>query len=465
VGVTAVETNSGGSGLNLYRLTWPILLELVLFTLMGTADTLMLSGVSDDAVSGVGVVNQYLFICILIMEVISNGAAVVVAQYIGSKRMLEASRIAALAITLNLLLGLVVSAALYIFGGAILNSMNLEGPVLDYAIIYMKIVGGFIFFQALINIFASLIRTYGFTKQSMYVSLGMNIIHVILNFALIFGHFGFPEMGVAGAAVSTVVSRILALIVFIWMLYRVMEVRIAIRDYITFTKSYIRKIMSVGIPSAVEQITYHSCQTVFLYYVTFLGASALAARSYAMSISQYIFLFSAALGMGTAIIVGRYVGAGLKNDAYRRVLQSVKWSILITIAVDAVVIIFREPILGIFTESTDIISMAAQVILLSILLETGRSFNLVLVNALRAAGDAKYTLYVGFLSMVCMSLPLGYLLVFQLDLGLPGIWLAIAADEWLRGIIMWVRWRSRKWEKRSLVEPAHVAGTVAKIES
>ncbi|MCQ6561480.1 MATE family efflux transporter [Paenibacillus mendelii] len=461
-----MNNKTGGVSLNLYKLTWPIFLEVLLFMLMGTADTLMLSGVSDDAVSAVGVVNQYIFICILIMEVISNGASVVVAQYIGSRRMLEASKIAALSITLNLLLGLVVSAALFIFSDAILSSMNLDGQVLEYANTYMGIVGGFLFLQALINVIASLVRTYGFTKESMYVALGMNVIHVGLNYVLIFGYLGFQEMGVAGAAVSTVISRALALVVFAWVLYRVMEVRIMLRDYVTFSKTYIRKILSVGIPSALEQVTYHACQTVFLYYVTFLGAAALASRSYAMTISQYIYLFSAAIGMGTAIIVGRYVGARLKDQAYRRVLQSVIWSVTITIVVDIVVIAFREPLIGLFTDSTDVIRMASHVILFSIVLETGRSVNLVFINALRAAGDVKFPVYMGFISMVCMSLPLGYMLVFRLDMGLVGVWLAIAADEWLRGIIMWQRWRSRVWEKRSLVDPmepaaAAVAGSAS----
>lgn len=421
--------------------------------LMGTADTLMLSGVSDDAVSAVGVVNQYLFICILIMEVISNGAAIVVAQYIGAKRMLEASKIAGLAVTLNLILGLTVSGALLLFGNMILGEMNLHGQVLTYAKTYMSIVGGFLFIQALINVFASLIRTYGFTKESMYVSLGMNVLHVGLNYCLIFGHFGFPEMGVAGAAISTVISRGVAFLVFLWMLYRVMEVRIALRYYLTFTKEYIQKILRIGIPSALEQVTYHACQTVFLYYVTYLGSEALAARQYAMSISQYVFLFSAAIGMGTAIVVGRLVGAKQKDLAFRRVVTSVAWSIGITIVVDLLAMLFRYPLVGLFTDNPDIVAIAAQVILISIVLETGRSGNLVLVNALRAAGDAKFTVYMGFISMVLMSLPLGYLLVFQLDLGLIGVWLAIAADEWLRAIIMWARWRSRRWESRSLVEP------------
>ncbi|MBW7458549.1 MATE family efflux transporter, partial [Paenibacillus sepulcri] len=424
------------SGMKLFKLTWPIFLELFLFMLMGTADTLMLSGVSDDAVSAVGVVNQYMFICILIMEVIGNGASIVVAQYIGARRMAEASKIAGLSITLNLLVGLAVSSCLFLFGPMILGEMNLHGQVLVHAKTYMSIVGGFLFVQALINAFSSVIRTYGFTKESMMVSLGMNVLHIVFNYALIFGHFGFPEMGVAGAAVSTVASRAFALVVFIWMLYRVMEVRIAFRYYLTFSREYIRKMLKVGIPAAVEQITYHCCQMVFLYYVTFLGSNALASRQYAMSISQYVFLFSIAIGMGTSIVVGRLIGARRQEDAYRRVLSSLKWSVAITLLVDVVVIIFRVPIVGMFTDNHQIILLASQVIIFSMVLESGRSFNLVLVNSLRAAGDAKFTVYMGFLSMVCMSLPLGYLLVFKLDMGLPGVWLAIAADEWIRGIIM-----------------------------
>ena len=96
--------------------------------------------------------------------------------------------------------------------------------------------------------------------------------------------------------------------------------------------------------------------------------------------------------------------------------------------------------------------MGAQVILLSIFLETGRTCNLVIINSLRASGDAKFPVYMGLISMVCMSLPLGYVLVFQLHLGLAGVWIAIACDEWLRAIIMFFRWKSRAWEKHGLIQ-------------
>lgn len=454
VAVPAASDAPSAAPLSLFRLTWPILLELLLFMLMGTADTLMLSGVSDDAVSAVGVVNQYVFICILIMEVIGNGAAIVVSQYLGARRTQEAARIAALAVSMNLGLGLTVSAALLGFGDRILGGMNLHGDVLTYARTYLHIVGGFLFLQALINVFSSLIRTYGFTKQSMLVSLGMNVLHVGGNFALIFGHFGLPALGVAGAAVSTVLSRAVALGVFVWMLYRVMPARMAPRDYVTFSLEYVRKILKVGVPSAVEQLTYQACQTVFLYYVTFLGPVSLAARQYAHSISQYVFLCSLALGLGTSILVGRLVGARRTDDAYREALHGLKWALGITVAVDLVVILVRVPLIRLFTDNADIVQVAAQVIVIGFLLETGRAFNLVLINGLRAAGDATFTVYMGFLSMACMSLPLGYYLVFKLGLGLSGVWLAVAADEWVRGVTMWLRWRSRVWERKSLVEPA-----------
>ncbi|WNG35474.1 MATE family efflux transporter [Archangium minus] len=447
--------------LGLFRLTWPIFLELLLFMLMGTSDTLMLSGVSDEAVSAVGVVNQYISLCILIMNVISHGASIVVAQYLGARRSAEAARISALAITLNLLLGLVVSATLLLLGGFILSHMNLEGVVLAHAQAYMRIAGGFIFLQALINVIAALIRTYGFTRQSMYVSLGMNVLHVLCNYALIFGHLGMPELGVTGAAVSTGVSRAAALVVFAWMLYQVMDVRMVPRDFVTFSGEYIRKLLKVGVPAAIEQVTYHSCQTVFLYYVTFLGPTALASRQYAMAISQYVFLCSLAIGMGTAILVGRMVGASQPDAAYRQALASLKWAVAITVLVDVLVILVRQPLVGLFTTNGDILLLTSRVILLSLLLESGRSFNLVLVNALRAAGDAQFTVYMAFISMVCMSLPLGYLLVFKLQLGLPGIWLAIAADEWTRGLVFWYRWKSRAWERHSLVAPQEQTATVA----
>ncbi|MFD1887256.1 MATE family efflux transporter [Paenibacillus wenxiniae] len=446
-GKATVETQ-----FNLFKLTWPIFLEVFLFMLMGIVDTLMLSDVSDNAVAAVGTSNQVISIAILILEVIGNGAAIVVAQYIGSRKLLEASRITALAITLNLSVGVLLSGTFLLFGGHIMEAMHLQGDILALAESYIAIVGGAIFLQALINILAAVIRTYGFTKETMFVSVFMNVLHIGLNYLLIFGHWGLPQLGVQGAAISTIISRLVCVLIFFWLMYRVMEVRIMIADYFRMSKEYIMKILKIGVPSAVEQIMYQLCQLVFVFYVTYLGSEAMASRQYANNISTFIYLFSIAIGMGTAIIVGRLVGAKRKEEAYQRVWKSVKWAMAATLVMDIIIILLREPLIGMFTSNPEIIRMASQVILLSFLLETGRTCNIVIINSLRASGDAKFPVYIGLISMVCMSLPLGYLFVFKMNLGLAGIWLAIAADEWTRAIIMYFRWKSRAWEKHALVQ-------------
>lgn len=442
-----------GEKLSLFHLTWPIFLEVFLFMLMGIADTFMLSALSDNAVSGVGAANQYIHIAILILEVVGNGAAIVVSQYLGSKRFVEASKISGLAVTLNLVVGITLSIGFLLFSKRIMIAMNLEGDVLVYASQYLSIVGGAIFLQAVINALAAIIRVHGYTKQTMFVSLGMNIIHVVGNYLLIFGKFGFPELGVQGAAISSIVSRLIAMLFFFWLLYQVMEYRVQVKYYFTLSKEYIQKILKIGLPSAFEQILYQGCQIVFLYYVTYLGAESLAARQYAVNISMFTYLFAIAIGMGTAIIVGRFVGAEEKDEAYHSVWYSVKRALLFTLVMVAIVTIFRVPLMSLFTDNPEIIKIGSTVLLLSLFLETGRTMNIVIINSLRAAGDANFPVLMGALSMVMMSLPLGYLLVFVLDLGLVGIWLAIAADEWTRAIIMFFRWKNRKWEKFALVHP------------
>ncbi|WP_405158129.1 MATE family efflux transporter [Paenibacillus sp. FSL H8-0283] len=449
---TKESLRSDAKDLNLIRLTWPIFLELFLFMLMGSVDTLMLSSVSDNAVSGVGAANQIISIAILVLEVIGHGAAIVVAQYIGSKKLSEAAQVTGNAITLNLIVGLVLSGIFLLFGGHLLSLLNIQGEIYDFARSYINIVGGGIFLQALINALAATIRTHGYTKETMYVAVFMNVIHVVGNYALIFGHFGLPKLGVEGAAISTVGSRFICLLIFFWLLYRVSEVRVDFEYYIKLSKKFIGKILRIGIPSAMESMVYHSCQLVFTLYVTYLGAEAMATKQYAGNISSYIYLFSMAIGMGTSITVGRLVGARRKDDAYKRVFDSVKWALLATVIIDVIIIFFRVPLMSIFTDNPEIIKLGAQVILLSLLLETGRTCNIVIIGSLRAAGDAKFPVYMGLISMVCMSLPLGYLLIFKLHLGLAGVWLAIAADEWTRAVIMYFRWKSRAWEKHELVE-------------
>lgn len=443
--------------LSLFAVTWPIFIDSVLRMMLGTVDVFMLSRISDKATGAVGLANEIIYFCILMFGFVGIGTSVAVSQYIGARREQEASRISALAITLNLVFGILVSIILVLCGEPLLRLMNLDPEQIGIASHYLSIIGGFIWIEALSYAVSSVIRASGHTKSVMYVTLGVNLIHVTGNYLLIFGNMGFPEWGVTGAAVSTVVSRLLGIIVLFMLLYRRAPAPIRAKDFFTWNRSYAKQIMSVGLPAAGEHLAWQSQYLMIMSFVNMIGITALNTHVYVMNVSNYFMAIGMAIGAGTEIIIGQMVGAGEMKVAYRRLIRSVRISFMLTLAVVGMAVIFRHQLVGMFTEDPEIIALGASIFLISIVLEPGRTFNMVVINSLRAAGDARFPVLMGVISMWGIAVPLAYYLGVHLGIGLFGIWIAFVVDEWLRGLIMLLRWRSRAWEKKALVKPADVS--------
>jgi putative MATE family efflux protein len=447
-----ISNNKLSTKLNLFTITWPIFIELFLQIIMGSTDTVMLSHISDDAVAAVGVANQLIFFTILIFNFVATGTAVVLSQYLGARLKAEAKKVTAISITLNLFLGLLISIVLVIFKEPFLKIFSLPEHIGVLGEQYLVIVGGTIFIQALLQTVSSILRVYGFSRDAMFVSIFMNVVHLIGNSIFIFGLLGFPELGVQGAAISTAISRLLAMIVIFRLMYVRIGLNLKMKDYFSLEIPYIKKIFKIGLPAAGEQVCYNTSQLAITAIIAILGASSLTTRVYTQNLMSYIMLFGLAMGQGTQILIGHMVGAGNFDGAYRQLLRSLKYSFAITIVMAVVIAIIREPMLGIFTDDNEIISMGSTLLLLCLLLEPGRTFNLVVISSLRATGDATISVIVGVVSMWGICVPLAYFLGIHQGLGLPGIWIAFIIDEWFRGITMYFRWKSRVWEKKVLVD-------------
>jgi putative MATE family efflux protein len=443
--------------LSLFAITWPLFIEILLYMLMGNADTLMLSQYSDNSVAAVGVSNQILSMVIVMFGFIATGTAILVAQNLGAKRDDQAREVSVVSIGANLVFGLILSAGVFIFSEQLLGVMDLPPELLDEANAYLKIVGGFSFIQSLIMTVGSIVRSYGFTRDIMYVTIGMNVLNVIGNYLFIFGPFGIPVLGVEGVAISTSVSRILGLLAAIYIMMKRIPGSLPMSMVFRFPKKHLKNLLNIGIPSAGEHLSYNGSQMLITYFIATLGTQALTAKVYTQNVMMFVFLFSIAISQGTQIIIGHMVGAKEIDNAYKRALKSLKLAIIISISTAAIVSFFAKDLLGIFTDNMSIIELGSTLILLTIILEPGRSFNLVLISSLRAAGDVKFPVYMGILSMWGVSVTLSYFLGIYLGLGLVGIWIAFIADEWLRGLLMLWRWRSKVWVKKSFVaEPESV---------
>ncbi|QPC46042.1 MATE family efflux transporter [Mangrovibacillus cuniculi] len=441
-----------GKKLTLFALTWPIFIEIALHMLMGNADTLMLSQYSDSSVAAVGLSNQILFLVIVMFGFVATGTSILISQYLGANQDRKAKEVAVISLGANLAFGLLLSLALYFLQEPILRSMNVPDELFLEASDYLVIIGAFSFVQALIMTVGAVVRSYGYTRDIMFITIGMNIVNVIGNYFVIFGPFGFPVLGVEGVALSTTISRFIGFIVAIGVLiYRVPGAL----PWISALKQpweHLKNLLRIGIPSAGEHLSYNASQIVITYFIAAMGTEALTTKVYAQNVMMFIFLFAVAVGQGTQILIGHMIGGKQYEEAYERCLKSLKIAIFISFASAIVFSLFAKPVLGIFTSNEAILTTGSILIYLTILLEPGRAFNLVVISSLRAAGDVKYPVYIGIASMWGVAVVLAYTLGVWAGLGLIGVWIAFAADEWLRGILMLRRWRKRGWVKMSYTQ-------------
>ncbi|MCD8511398.1 MAG: MATE family efflux transporter [Bacillus sp. (in: Bacteria)] len=449
-----MSSRSSVEKISLFVITWPIFIEVALQALMKFSDVFMLSFVSDEAVAAIGVVNQLMMFTFVLFNFTAMGSGVVVAQFIGAKRLKDVSGTIANALVINLLFGLFMSAIVVLFRQPFLSMFNLDQSLYAYANVYMIIVGGTLFTQAMVLTMFSVLQAQGFTKDVMFVSLGMNILNIIGNYLFIFGALGFPQLGVTGVAIATAGARTLGMLILFVILYRRLEVKITWESYLRLKLAYVKKIMKIGIPSAGEHLSYNLSQIVITIFITMLGATALATKVYTQNLLMFLAVFSMAMSKGMQIYIGQLVGAGKLDYAYKQMYRGLRWALGVAISVAIIFALSGEFLFSIFTDQGEIIVVGATLLFFGLVLEPGRTSNLVIISALRASGDAQFPVMMGIISMWGISVPLAYFLGVHFGYGLYGIWTALIIDEWVRAILMHLRWRSKVWQKKSLVKPS-----------
>lgn len=437
---------------SLFSITWPLFIEISLHMSVGILATLILSHYSDDAVAGVGVSNQILNLFLLVFNVTAIGSTILIGQSIGAKRLDRASRLSRSAFGVNFWLGFFVTILVYFSANLLINFYKLDGIVHDYALTFLKITSISLIFEALSMVLGSILRSYGYTKEAMVVTLFMNIISVTGNFIAITGPFGLPVTGVTGVACSVVIARLFALLALLVLAYRIIGLRIHIKHLIKIPRSDIRDVLSIGLPSAGENFSHQISQLVITGFVSLMGAAYLSARVYIVNISMVCFLFSSAIAQGNQLLVARNIGSRQFDRAFKRTIRTLKLATLISFIVSLVIALIGRPLVELFTNDETIISIALPVLWAIVFIEPGRAMNLVLMSSLKSAGDVRFPVMIGVISMWSIAVVLSYILGIRLELGLLGVWLAQGCDEWFRGIFATRRWFAQKWRKKYIAE-------------
>ena len=434
-------------------LTVPVFIEIALVMLLGAVDTVMLSRYSDNSVAAVGLDNQLISLVFLVYQFFSMGAAILCAQYIGAGLRKQLVQVVGIALTVNLILGMAVSALLYFYAEELLQIMGLRPELMDDGLVYLRLTDALSFFQALSLTFSASLRSADKVIYPMVVTGIVNVINILGNYALIFGHWGFPQLGVEGAAISTATCRGVAMVLLAIIHFKVLIPRFPLRYFRPIPWQELRNLFYIGIPAMSENISYCLSQVVITYFINKISNEALAARAYCHNMIMFVYLFCLSITQGGDILVGHLVGQQRHQAAYILGNYFFRWSMIITLTGSVILALMGRSILSAFTDNTDIIKMGVWVLFVDIFLEIGRTANIFAGSTLRATGDVIYPFAVGVIFQWSVAVGVSYVIGIPLGYGLVGMWVGFALDENIRGIILVRRWRSGKWRTKGFVKP------------
>jgi len=439
----------------LRRLTVPIFMEIALVMLVGFVDTLMLSRYSDNAVAAVGLDNQIVALVFLVYQFVSQGAAIVCAQYHGAGLRKRLVQVVGIALILNAAVGLVASGLLYFHAEDIVRMMGLREELVPDGAVYLKITGSLSFFQSLSFAFSASLRSVDRVKGPMVVTALANVVNAVGDYALIFGHWGFPAMGVAGAAWATAVSRIVVFVLIAAIHFRTHIPTFPLAWFRPFPWGEVRNILKIGFPAMGEELSYCLSQVTITYFVNKISTNALVVRTYAVNCIMFVYLFCTSITQGGDILVGHLVGRARYQPAYLMGNYFLGRSMVITLTCSVALAVCGPWIFGALTKNPDIVRLGVLILWIDCVLEVGRVRNIFACGTLRAAGDAVYPLVVGLVFQWGVAVGLGWLFAIPFGWGLVGAWVAFALDENLRGVVLNRRWHTKGWVGRSFaVTPA-----------
>ncbi|NLK66865.1 MAG: MATE family efflux transporter [Campylobacteraceae bacterium] len=433
------------------NLFFPIYIGMLLSLLTLMINTYMISLVEPQLVGAMGAGNQIFSLVVTIFSFLAVGCSVVVAQAIGAKNNKLAIKAVHASISFNALLGFIVGFLTFIFADEMLSLMQIPAEVFDDSVGYLKIISIVFFIDAVAIVLGAVIRAYGYASHTLLVAVFMNVFTVIGNYIALFEPFGLPFFGLNGVATSTALGRVFGVFILFFILVKFVKMPIYLNLFFKIRIYIMKKILSIGLPSAGENLVWMVQYIIAFSFVASMGASSLTVQTIFFQIAAFIFFASSAIGMANEIIVARLVGSNELEKAYHESFKNLKTGFMVTTCFLVVVYLNKEFIMDLFHLNDELKSIMRPLFPLSFALELARTQNVIMVNALRASGDAKFPFYMGLIFMLGVSLPVGYTLGIVLEMGILGVWIGFFADESLRGIANTLRWKSRKWQDKKVV--------------
>ncbi len=433
---------------NTINMAWPCVLECFLISLTFFFDSIMVSALGSAAIAAVGITTQPKYIGLAVFMALSVSVSALVARRYGENDRESANKILRTAFVLSLILVAIISVLFVVFARQILTLAGANSDTIDLASSYFKIVMGGIVFNALALIINAAQRGCGKTRISMITNISSNIVNLILNYFLIEGRFGFPALGVKGAAIATVIGACVGFIVSIlsildekgFIYYK------AVTGVLAVNKD-IKAGLNIGLSAFIEQLFIRLGFFLFILTVATLGTTKLAANQIGMNFLGISGALAEGLSISSVALVGRSLGQKRQDLAKRYARSCQNIGLLISLIISPIYLFFGTQLFGLFSSDATILSYAPIIMNILCVVNIIQIQQLTIIGSLRGAGDTKFTAVTSFISIGIIRPLASYIFCYPLGFGLVGIWMGLFMDQITRFTLGYLRFKQGKWLK------------------
>jgi len=380
---------------------------------------------------------------------LSSGTTVVIAQLYGGRRQPEAARIAFQSILLGIGISLLISLSGWHFGQQGAVFLGAEPVVLGLADGYIKIVFAVFGFTALVNILCNILYGTGDTRTPLFVVVLTNVLHILIAYPLIYGHWGAPPLGINGAAIAIGLSEGTGALILLGVLYRRGIIHMG-----RFNLTVLKEVIRIGLPVFGDRVLQQAGQTLYLKMIMVYGTTAYAAHQVGLSIEALSFMPGFGLSIAVTTAVGQSLGAHQLHRATLVNWEANRYAVMLMSGMGLLFFFFPYLLLRVFTDDAEVIRLGTQFLKIVAILQVPLAITMVLSGSLKAAGDTRFLLFSTVVGSWLVRVPLAYLFSVVLHFSLPFVWGVMVVDWVVRMTMLLIRYRSNRWHPTSLTHPS-----------
>lgn len=429
-----------------FALAWPAITEMLLVTIGGMIDLILIGRLGSAAIAGVGLTNQPRFFLLAVFIALNTGTTALVARSIGAGDHSRASRAAGQGLLISLVLGSALGTLGFWFAPQILRLMGAEPEAARIGSEFFRIIGlGFFLITGSLSI-SAIVRGAGDTRTSMRINVAAAVINVIAGYLLISGRWGFPALGATGAGLAVVLGRLVSFLMGLLVLTSgSSKLRLTRKSFVP-SLELIQRILRVGFPAAAEQFILRGGLILFVRVVASLGTATFAAHQIAINVMSLSLMPGQGFAVAATTLVGQNLGGSRPAEAEAAGYEVRRQGLAVAALMSLVFFFFGGPIVSLYSSDPEVIAQGAMVLKIVALIQPSQITQFVLSGGLRGAGDTRWPMYSVFFGVWGFRVTLSYVFAITLGWGLAGAWLAVGVDQFVRSVVVFLRYRSGRWK-------------------